>query len=234
METEAITTLLSGNSFVVFIVAAVSLGNFLIKLFTGAFILHNDYFVSRQVNRIVKLRSAIEDNPSLKLFINTMADDKIFRVATGIKATPDRANALMQLYQTAKVSKAQLKAYSSFLQLNDAGELKISNDNFDKFTVYYSLFAGVLIFSCTLWIAITIVSNWTVSTTLSGALIFLIGVFATSFMLRDFTVFRQLQKLQKQLPQLAVDATTPKASSTTSAPLPPAQQPAPTTTVEIP
>ncbi|HCP54049.1 MAG: hypothetical protein CMK72_05220 [Pseudomonadaceae bacterium] len=225
MKAEAINALLNSNSTIFTIGTLLVISGFAIKFLRGAFDFHNEYFISRQLNRLVRLRSAVGENPELESFIKGLAEEEVFRVATGIKAPPNKVKALIQLHRSGAVTKIQLRQFNQYLRLNNSGDLYVHFRKIDRAFAHYSRVSGIFVLVLTLIGSTPMIIHGSVSTLLAGVLISIFGAFGSRLLLRDFTVYRQLQKLQMQLPQLAVDVQTPKTLSASSAPLPTAQQP---------
>lgn len=86
---------------------------------------HDEYLSKRRFKRHAFLVSEAEQSSELKAFIKALKHEAIFRAAFGKPASPRKASAVMELYETGHFSHEELRESYLFLVLDAEGNLDI-------------------------------------------------------------------------------------------------------------
>lgn len=119
-----------------------SLLGFSVKLVRTMISFYEEVLIKRYFNRLSSLSEHLSKDGRTKDYISQLKENEVFRLASGIKSSPEKSKILIEIYLSGVADNRDLKRIQRFIKpLN--GKVNIETDFFDKFQITYSLTAAL-------------------------------------------------------------------------------------------
>jgi len=164
--------------------------------------LFEETILYRQIKRLNMLKDLTKEESKLNQFISDISESEVFRIITGIKASNNHADALMDIYITGIVSKTELKNISRYI-VPTASHKKIEFrvKVFDKIIFVYSSIAAL--FFLVIGVYIVVVASIRASQGLVYFIAGMIWVSVISIIIKivgkDFATYLVLMRVREKL-----------------------------------
>lgn len=199
-----ILTIFQEKHVVLSIAAALILIGFFIKTVRNYIVFHEEVLVKRYINRLSSLSGEVDTNSITYRYLDTLKENEIFVVASGIKTYPEKAKMLMTIYLLGVANKGELKRLSPFFT-PDNDKVSIRVDFIDKIVFIYSRISMWIFFLfgfySTLYnIVLSILITGRFSHLIAGVVIMLICMLIGLFFLgKEHITLLTLLRVRKQL-----------------------------------
>ncbi|WP_289537886.1 hypothetical protein [Pseudomonas sp. SO81] len=131
-----------GNTY--FIVATlIGLITVILTILTRLLDFHDRHVVHKKYERLRKLREYTPEGTSLAGYLDGSIQGEVFRIASGISASPEKMKYMLELASMGRWDHSQLRSISGFVRLEpDADEPSICMGRSSKLDAIFCLFAG--------------------------------------------------------------------------------------------
>ncbi len=181
---------------------SVALISVIIKTATGLIDFYEEFLVKHYIKRLNSLVDHVKDKESItSQYVSSLQENEIFRIVSGIKASPEKANMLMKVYLLGIVSRDYLKRLSEYLTPEN-GKISITVCWMDKLQFYYSFFAASFCFLSGLTVLLSFGVSGESIHIIAGLIVMFIFSFIGTIAGRDYKTFRTLKLVKKRLIEL--------------------------------
>lgn len=197
----AILPILQDNAITFVIASSIVLIAAAVKTATGFLNFYEEFLVKRYANRLDSLSKDIDTDSITSQYIKALRKDEVFRIASGIECSPEKAKMLMEVYLLDIVSRSKMKRLSPYLKPEN-DRISITVNWFDKTLFSYSFASTVFLFVFGLYIGyFTYFTNNGVQA-LAGFVVMFIFLFICRFTGRDYKTLRILREVRDRLIEL--------------------------------
>ncbi len=178
---------------------SIALISVIIKTATGLIDFYEEFLVKRYIKRLNSLADHVKDKESITSnYVSSLQENEIFRIVSGIKASPEKANMLMKIYLLGIVSRDYLKRLSEYLTPEN-NKISITIHWINKFQFCYSFFAAFFFFLYGLIVALLNSISGEPIKIIAGLIVMFIFSFIGTIVGRDYATFRVLELVRKRL-----------------------------------
>ncbi|EGR3921856.1 hypothetical protein DDN45_18045 [Vibrio cholerae] len=184
---------------------ALSLLGFSMKLVRTMISFYEEVLIKRYFNRLNSLLEHLSEDSRTKDYISQLKENEVFRLASGIKSSPEKSKILIEIYLSGVADNRDLKRIQRFITpLND--KVNIETGFFDKIQITYSLSAALylLISGIALGGPHFIFGNG--SQVLAGMAVMTMMTVAAAVVGIDFRTYRTLKRVRNRLIDLEIVA----------------------------
>ncbi|EGR0144031.1 hypothetical protein R4536_15385 [Vibrio cholerae] len=184
---------------------ALSLLGFSIKLVRAMISFYEEVLIKRYFNRLNSLSEHLSEDSKTKDYISQLKENEVFRLASGIRSSPEKSKILIEIYLYGVADNRDLKRIQRFIKpLN--GKVNIETGFFDKLQITYSLLAMfyLLISGIALGGPHFISENG--SQVLAGIAVMTMMTVAAAVVGTDFRTYRTLKRVRNRLIDLEIVA----------------------------
>lgn len=193
-----IPEIIKENPLTMSIALILTLIGIIIKAVKGLIDFYEEVILKRYFNRLNSLKENVKLDSTTYNYINALQENEIFRLASGIKSSPEKNNILMEIYLLGIVSNSDLKRISRYLK-PDTKKIVVDVDWFDKLQFTYSFLAGAFLFLYGFIVAVFYFMIGEGIKMFSGVLTMFIFTFMTVIIGRDYKTFRILKRVKELL-----------------------------------
>lgn len=174
-----------------------------LKTLRGAWDFHYDYFTRRHLKRIAELLPLTEPGSQQHRYLKAIIDAEVFKIASGVKTTDQKATALMHLSELGLISSNQLKKYSVFVSPTANGDIEITIRPIDTVFMVYAAICAAAVFFYSVWtfgrMAYLSHTTDTVLPAVIGSLLFLGSAYVVRYFLNDVRRYRTAKEIKARL-----------------------------------
>lgn len=162
---------------------------------------YEEVLIKRYFKRLNSLTEHLSTESTTCKYLDALKENEIFRLASGIKASPEKTNMLMKIYLLGIVSNSELEMLSLYLKPQNM-KVSIEVNWFDKFRFIYSLLAATFL----LLSGIIMGSPYFVMgkgiESIAGLVIMIVFIFIAAIVGRDYRTYRVLKRVRERLIEL--------------------------------
>ena len=174
-----------------------------VKLAKSIFDFYEGYIHGRKLKIIKTLQTSI-NNESSAQFLNILHQNEIFRLATGIKCSPQKSESLMELFQTGIISSEELKRLERFLSPSCDNIVEIKIYWPEKIAISYSFVSAAIIFSMGLLISTPFIFSDSKHAFVVSAVIIFTTSICARILSKDFRDYLLSRKLKEKILNLNI------------------------------
>ncbi|WP_416397141.1 hypothetical protein [Allohahella sp. A8] len=175
-------------------------GPIVVKLAGSNFDFYEIYVRRRYLNRIAELAEKISQGDLQLQFIDLLRDNEIFRLVSGLRTSPVKANALMLLYTSGCYSIKDLRLLAYYVDGYSDHTLSVEVKLRDKWFAGYSLASAIFIFVIgVIWAFGILLAPTSLLSILLAVSGLSLCVVVAGYLLKDFKAFRMATRLKKAL-----------------------------------
>ncbi|EPF2928027.1 hypothetical protein ACSL9C_000870 [Vibrio navarrensis] len=130
------------NTLIFSFLLTLSLLGFSIRFVRSLIAFYEDVVIKRYFNRLNSLSDKLPENSQAIEYLSHLKCNEVFRLASGIKCSPDKSNMIMKIYILGVADNRQLRRIQSFMK-PDGDKVHIETKWFDKLQIAYSLCASL-------------------------------------------------------------------------------------------
>jgi len=169
-----------------------------IKTIKGLFELYEELVIRRYLNRLGELSKGVNTDSTASKYINILKENEVFRLASGITASPEKSVMLMDVYLLGIISNSDLKRVSLYLK-PDNNLIKIKVSYIDKILFTYSYISGMFLFLSGMIMGFPYFITEPGSRSFAGLIIMIVFFFMGMVVSRDYRSFRILKGVKEKL-----------------------------------
>lgn len=161
---------------------------------------HDKHFVEKRHRRLQSLRESIKGEDAFTRYLDQAIKLEAFRIASGVRASALKAEALIILATIGYWDMAQIRRIARYLHVSpQQTEPGIRFDLGDKISAWYGLISGAGLSLIGLFLAITLWAKLSPINFLAGALLFGVMTFSGLFLANDFARYRLAIRIRSYL-----------------------------------
>lgn len=183
---------------------------------------HDKHFVEKRHRRLQALRASIKGEDTLTQYLDQSIRLEAFRIASGIRASTLKAEALITLINLGYWDAGQVRRISRYLFVTPKqSRPEIKFDIGDKISAWYGLIAGIGLVLLGAFLALTLIAQASPAGLLVGVLLFGVMTFAGGVLASDFGRYNLARRVQSYLtehpdvfpPSFDIEATLPSTQA---------------------
>lgn len=163
----------------------------LTKLFRSVVDTHDEFYLKRDLKRLIALKNTISSDSDLSKFIDKRIDEEAFVLASGIRATNEEMQLLTKLYLKNFLTKPKLKRVALYLKPVN-GKIGIEFSCFDKAQVFYSFWGTIVLLLVGFSGLLPLVSKPSLANALFAFATFAASLIVIKFVGSDFQKYKTL------------------------------------------
>ncbi|MBD9676264.1 hypothetical protein IB274_06100 [Pseudomonas sp. PDM18] len=161
---------------------------------------HDKHFVEKRHRRLQSLRESIKGEDAFARYLDQAIKLEAFRIASGVRASTLKAEALITLVTLGYWDMAQIRRIARYLHTSpEETEPKIKFDLGDKISAWYGLISGGALFIIGLLLAITLWVKPSPINFLAGSVMLAVMTLSGLVLANDFARYRLAQRIQLYL-----------------------------------
>ena len=169
-----------------------------VKVVKGLINFYEEVLIKRYFNRLNTLNEHVITDSKMSQYINSLKENEVFRLASGIKASPEKINLLMDVYILGVASNNDLKRLSPYLQpINE--QVRIDVNWFDKLQFTYSLLAALSLFIMGMMLGNTYFVGAKGIDSFVGLVLMTFLLLLAAIVGKDYRTFRILKRVRARL-----------------------------------
>lgn len=178
------------HSYTVYAAIVISVATVAIRLAKGLFDFYDDYVLKRFLKRVDDLSTKCSVDSTQSQFIDALKCAEIFRLLSGIKASPKKAESLMMLYLSGVLSIESIKMISPYIEPCPLNVINVVVSRHQKFMAYYSRIVSAFIFITGLIVASPFLFTGGLGYSLVGTAVVVLFAFFSRVMVKDFRAYK--------------------------------------------
>lgn len=193
-----IPSVLEKNSVLLMIASLMALLGILIKTVTAILSFYEDVLIKRYFKRVTSLSECFVNDSQINAYLMKLKESEVFRLASGIKVSPESANILMKIYSLGVINNNDLKTVHRFLK--PSGDKVLINVTWwDKALFLYSFVISIFVALLGLTVNIVFLINESGMRMYVGTIVMFLCVLAVRILISDYRQGLILQRLKKKL-----------------------------------
>jgi len=169
-----------------------------VKTIKGLFELYEELVIRRYLKRLGVLSEGVISDSTASKYISALKENEVFRLASGISASPEKSVMLMNVYLLGMISNSDLKRVSFYLK-PDNNLVKIKVNHVDKALFTYSYISGMFLFFSGMIMGFPYFIAEPGTRSFAGLLTMIIFFFMAMVVSRDYRSFRILKEIREKL-----------------------------------
>lgn len=182
-----------------------SLVGFSIRLVGALINFYEEVLIKRYFNRLNSLSEHLPESSRTNEYISKLKENEVFRLASGIKSSPEKSNVLVEIYLSGVVDNRELKRIQRFIEPS-GDKVEIQTDFFDRFQILYSFVAALYLLVTGMIFGGQYFIFGNSSEALAGIAIMVLMTITAAVVGVDFRTYRTLKRIRKRLIDLDVVA----------------------------
>lgn len=171
-----------------------------VSMFNQAIDTHDKHFVEKRQRRLLELRGTTESGSALDDYLKESAELESFRIASGIRASARRANALMALSKLGFWDDIQIRRMSQHLYVTPENPTpRIELVAWDWLVAYYSFFAAVAFLVMGIVLLVLLTAQFPVYGFFTGLALFGLIAYLASLLAGDYISYRIALRVKNYL-----------------------------------
>lgn len=163
--------------------------------------LYEEAFITRYFKRLKLLNENLDNESNVFKYLKKLKENEAFRLASGVKAHPEKNDMLMDLYLLSVVSNIELKTVSKYLE-PQKNKISIEVNQFEKLYFVYSFIATTVLFLLGIIISFTFFKVGGVQESIAGMGFLIAFIFSAAIIGKDFRAYIILKRVREQLIKL--------------------------------
>ncbi|TOE29488.1 hypothetical protein [Vibrio parahaemolyticus] len=193
-----------------------SLLGFSIRFVKSLIAFYEDVVIKRYFNRLNSLADNLPESNQTTEYLSHLKCNEVFRLASGIKCSPDKSSMIMSLYILGVADNQQLRKIQRFMK-PEGDKVHIETKWFDKLQIAYSLCASLYILGVGLAFGGSHFVFGNGSEVTAGLIIMTMMTLVATVVGTDFRTYRALKRVRGKLIKLEL-VTNPNSNLMWSAP----------------
>ncbi|MGI2130120.1 hypothetical protein ACRN93_02125 [Shewanella baltica] len=140
----SIPEILEKNTFTFAFALAFALIGVSIKVVTGLISFYEEVIIKRYFKRLNSLKEHVNESTRVCDYLEKLKENEVFRLASGIKSSPEKNDMLMEIYLLGLADNRELKRIKQYLKPSGK-KIHINVNWFDKLQFLYSLVAALFL-----------------------------------------------------------------------------------------
>lgn len=172
-----------------------------VKLVKGLIDFYEEVLIKRYFKRLNSLTEHLNTESIASKYLNVLKENEVFRLASGIKASPEKTNMLMEIYLLGVVSNSELKMLVQYLKPKNI-KISLEVNWFDKLQFTYSFFAAIFLFFSGIVMGLPYFLKGKGMESIAGLFIIVVFFFIAMIVGRDYRTFLTLKRVKERLIEL--------------------------------
>ncbi|NMH64913.1 hypothetical protein [Shewanella salipaludis] len=197
----AIPEIVKENTITFGIGLTVALIGVAVRVVKGLIDFYEEVFVKRYFKRLISLNEHLDEESVSGRYLKLLKENEIFRLASGVKSTPENNNILMEIYILGVASNGELKRLSQYIR-SDNMKAAVEVDWFDKLQFTYSFFAATFLFLFGMIMGSANIVMGTGVESIAGFFVMIMFILIAAVVGRDYRTYRILKRVRERLVSL--------------------------------
>ncbi|MEN0679102.1 hypothetical protein [Plesiomonas shigelloides] len=186
------------DSMFLMIASVMALLGIFIKTVTGLLSFYEDVLIKRYFKRVNSLSEFVVSDSQVNSYLIQLKECEVFRLASGVKVSPESAQMLMKIYSLGIISNDELKSVYRFLKpVGDKAHINVSWK--DKIVFFYSFTISMFILLLGFMVNMMILINESGIRIYIGSIFMFICVLVASVLISDYKKGLTLKRLKQKL-----------------------------------
>ncbi|WP_028870456.1 hypothetical protein [Psychromonas arctica] len=194
----SVPEILEKNTFTFAFALAFALIGVSIKVVTGLISFYEEVLIKRYFKRLNSLKEHVTESSEVCDYLVKLKDNEVFRLASGIKSSPEKNDMFMKLYLLGIADNRELKRIRRYLK-PEGEKIYIDVDWEDKLQFLYSLVAALFLMITGVILGGYSFVNGTSADSITGLIIMTMFVITAAIVGSDFRTHNTLKRIRLSL-----------------------------------
>lgn len=196
-----IPEIISDNTITYGVGLTIALVGVAVKAVKGLIDFYEDVLIKRYFKRLNSFSEHISTESKMYRYVNLLKENEVFRLVSGIKSSPEKSNALMDIYLLGIASNDELKRVSSYFKPHNM-KVSIEVGWIEKLQFTYSLVAAIVLLFFGVLMGYSYFVLATGAEAVAGLIVMTIFMFVAMVVGKDYRTYRILKRVRSRLMEL--------------------------------